>query len=71
MRPFKSDFWKFWAGQSISMLGSSFLGALIGGFAIERTKNVGLVYAAIGILVFFIALAFSFSPLGRAERLSK
>lgn len=53
------------------MLGSSFLGALIGGFAIERTKNVGLVYAAIGILVFFIALAFSFSPLGRAERLSK
>ncbi len=43
------------------------LGALLGSFAIDRTKNVGLVYGVIGMLVFFIALAFSFTPLGRAE----
>ncbi len=44
------------------------LGALIGGLAIERTGNVALVYAAIGALIFLIALAFSFTALGVAER---
>lgn len=44
------------------------LGALVGGFAIERTGDVALVYAAIGALTFLTALAFSFTALGRAER---
>lgn len=44
------------------------LGALVGGLAIERTGNVALVYAAIGALTFLIALAFTFTALGHAER---
>lgn len=43
------------------------LGALIGGWAIEATDNVGLVYAAIGVLTFLIALAFRFTALGHAD----
>ncbi len=42
------------------------VGALIGGFAIERT-NVGLIYGIVGLLLFLIALAFSFTPLRHAE----
>lgn len=44
------------------------VGAFVGGLLIESTKNVALVYAAIGALVFLIPLAFSFTPLGHAER---
>jgi MFS family permease len=45
------------------------LGATIGGFIVERTGDVQTVYAAIGALVFGIALYFRlFSPLGHAER---
>ncbi|HEX9438977.1 MAG TPA: MFS transporter, partial [Roseiflexaceae bacterium] len=44
------------------------LGTFIGGLLIERTKNVALVYGAIGVLMFLIPLAFTFTPLGRAER---
>ncbi len=45
------------------------LGATIGGFIVERTGDVQSVYAAIGALVFGIALYFRlFSPLGHAER---
>jgi hypothetical protein len=45
------------------------IGALIGGLLIERTADVRLVYAVIGVLTFLIALAFRVaSPLGRAER---
>jgi hypothetical protein len=45
------------------------LGALAGGVAIELTRDVTLVYAAIGVLTFGIALAFRLvSPLGHAER---
>ncbi len=44
------------------------LGAVIGGIAIERTHNVVLVYAVVGVLVFLIPLGFSFTALGRAER---
>ncbi|GAC1565830.1 MAG: hypothetical protein NVS3B14_04910 [Ktedonobacteraceae bacterium] len=44
------------------------LGALIGGFTIEQTKNVGLVYIGIGLLAFLIALVFWLTPLGHAER---
>jgi hypothetical protein len=44
------------------------LGALLGGLAIERTRNVALVYGAIGVLQTLIALAFYFTPLGHAER---
>ena len=45
------------------------LGATIGGFIVERTGDVQIVYASIGALVFGIALYFRlFSPLGHAER---
>ncbi len=45
------------------------LGAMAGGIAIERTHDVQLVYAAVGVLTFLIPLYFRlFSPLGGAER---
>jgi MFS family permease len=44
------------------------LGSLAGGFAIEQTKNVALVYGVIGVLSFLIPLAFFFTALGHAER---
>ena len=45
------------------------LGATIGGVIVERTGDVQTVYAAIGAIVFGIALYFRlFSPLGHAER---
>jgi MFS family permease len=44
------------------------LGTLLGGLAIQRTGSVALVYGVIGALVVLVALAFSFSPIGRAER---
>jgi hypothetical protein len=43
------------------------LGALLGGLAIAQTGNVGLVYGSIGLLVFLVAFAFWFTPLGHAE----
>lgn len=44
------------------------LGTLAGGFAIQRTHNISLVYTAIGATVFLLAVVFSFTALGRAER---
>lgn len=44
------------------------LGSLLGGYAIERTGDVALVYGVIGVLTFLIPLAFSFTALRRAER---
>jgi MFS family permease len=44
------------------------LGTLAGGWVIDRTGNVAAVYAAIGALTAIIAVAFSFSPIGHAER---
>jgi MFS family permease len=44
------------------------VGALVGGWAVERTGSVALVYGVIGAVVALIALAFSFGPLGHAER---
>ena len=44
------------------------LGTLLGGWLIERTGNVALVFAAIGVLTFLIPLAFAFTALGRAEQ---
>jgi MFS family permease len=44
------------------------LGALAGGYAIERTHKVSLVYAIIGILDFLIPLGFAFTALGHADR---
>jgi MFS family permease len=44
------------------------LGTLLGGLAIERSGNVALVFGVIGALVVAIALAFSLSPVGHAER---
>ena len=45
------------------------LGATLGGVIVERSGDVQTVYAAIGALVFGIALYFRlFSPLGHAER---
>jgi MFS family permease len=43
------------------------IGALLGGWAIEATDDVALVYAVIGALIFLIALAFRFTALGHAE----
>jgi len=43
------------------------LGALLGGFAIQITGNVVLVYAVIGVLTSIIPIAFSFTALGHAE----
>jgi hypothetical protein len=45
------------------------MGGLAGGLLIERTGDVRLVYAVIGLLTFVIALDFRVaSPLGHAER---
>jgi MFS family permease len=44
------------------------LGALVGGWVIERTGSVALVYGVIGIITFLIPLAFAFTALGRAEQ---
>jgi MFS family permease len=44
------------------------LGALLGGLAIERTHNVALVYAVIGLLIFGITFTFFVTPLGHSER---
>lgn len=43
------------------------LGSLVGGLAIERTGDIELVFAAIGVLVILIAAAFSRTALGRAD----
>ncbi len=44
------------------------LGSLLGGFVISWTHNIDLTYSIIGILVFLIALTFSFTPLGHAGK---
>ncbi|MBF6592258.1 MAG: MFS transporter [Ktedonobacterales bacterium] len=44
------------------------IGAVAGGFAVQRSGNVVLVFAVVGVLTFLIPLAFSFSPLGHADR---
>jgi MFS family permease len=45
------------------------LGAMAGGVAIDRTHDVQLVYAIVGVLTFLIPFYFRlFSPLGHAER---
>ena len=44
------------------------LGTLVGGYVIERTGDVALVYGVIGGLVIAVALLFSMSPVGHAER---
>lgn len=44
------------------------LGALLGGLAIERTQQVALVYAVIGLLVFGISLMFCLTPLRHTEQ---
>jgi MFS family permease len=44
------------------------VGALVGGWAVERSGSVALVYGVIGALVAVLALAFSFGPLGHADR---
>jgi len=43
------------------------VGALVGGFVIEKVGNIASVYAGIGVLVFLISFIFLFTPLGRAE----
>jgi predicted MFS family arabinose efflux permease len=44
------------------------VGALVGGWAVERTGSVALVYGVNGARVALLALAFSFGPLGHADR---
>jgi MFS family permease len=43
------------------------VGSLLGGYAVGWTKNIVLVYAVIGIVMFLIPLCFSFTALGRAN----
>jgi MFS family permease len=43
------------------------LGSLLGGWAIEQTGNVVMVFAAIGLIRMLIPIAFSLTPLGHAE----
>jgi hypothetical protein len=43
------------------------VGSLLGGYAVGWTKNIVLVYAVIGIVMFIIPLCFSFTALGRAN----
>jgi predicted MFS family arabinose efflux permease len=44
------------------------VGALAGGWAVQRTGSVALVYAVIGAVVALLALAFALGPLGHADR---
>jgi MFS family permease len=45
------------------------LGAMAGGLAVERSGDIQLVYAVVGVLMFLIPLYFRlFSPLRHAER---
>lgn len=44
------------------------IGSLAGGYLIQQTHNVSLVFQGIGVLLFVIPLAFSFTALGRADR---
>jgi MFS family permease len=44
------------------------VGALAGGWAVERSGSVALVYGVIGALVALLAIAFSFGPVGHADR---
>jgi hypothetical protein len=44
------------------------LGALLGGVAIERTHNVALVYAVMGLLLSAISLTFFLTPLGHTDK---
>jgi predicted MFS family arabinose efflux permease len=47
------------------------VGSLLGGYAVSWTKNIVLVYAVIGALMFLIPLCFSFTALGHADRYIK
>jgi MFS family permease len=44
------------------------VGAYVGGLAIERTQNVGLVYFVVGLVTIVIPVCFAFTALGRAEK---
>lgn len=44
------------------------LGALIGGFAIEQTHNIGLIYISIGILIALLGFACTATPLAHAKQ---
>lgn len=44
------------------------LGTLLGGWLIEQTGNVTLIYAGIGVLTMIIPGLFALTPLGRAEQ---
>jgi predicted MFS family arabinose efflux permease len=57
--------------MSIAMVlatSASPLGSVIGGVLIERTGHVEAVFAGMGVLMIMIALGFTFTALGRAER---
>jgi MFS family permease len=43
------------------------LGALVGGWLIDVTGDVALVYALVGVVTFLIAFSFRFTALGHAE----
>ena len=60
-------------GRVLSVAGvlafsASPLGSLAGGFLIESTGDVALVFGGIGVLLFLIPLAFTLTALGHADR---
>jgi MFS family permease len=60
-------------GRVISIAGvlawsAILVGALAGGWAVERTGSVALIYGVIGAVVGLLALVFSFGPVGHADR---
>ena len=44
------------------------VGSIAGGYLIERTHNVAVVFFGIGVLLFLVPLAFTRTALGRADR---
>lgn len=44
------------------------IGSLVGGFVIQQTQNVAVVFGTIGVLLFLIPLAFTQTALGHADR---
>lgn len=44
------------------------LGSLLGGYLIQRTHDVALVFTGVGVLLFVLPLIFAFTALGHADR---
>jgi len=44
------------------------IGSLLGGYLVQRTGDVALVFAGVGVLLFALPLIFAFTALGHADR---